>query len=440
MTLTEAAHWTKRFGVIGGIGLVIMIIAVTVILALNATQDPGDFLTPNYACTELRDDFLKNKLEIPSLSLAAGSDLVFELETQSGQVDSLPRVVNTHKFSIPGQSLNAQGESKIIAEKLGFNPNLLQRRGSAEYIWYDSKNFRTLVVQARNLNFQLRTDFTRIGAIDNSSALPNENEAINLASNYLRGKGLLFEDYFKITPKVVNINIQPNGTYTQARSRADAELLRVDFYRQKPLISVRSDLQDAKRIRDSLEKKLFKSTTDSILSDKGRIDIYNFDTIVAFQDPNHPNISVYIGPKNDRDKTQDTNARYVYGADFTYWPIDPQACGTYQLIPPQTALETVQQGKGSLIYLNEKNGDDVATYIPRKVSSFRIYNITLGYYEPQTEAKFLQPVYIISGEATLSTGVVGIFHYYVPAIDYNLVKNKIAEQEVPKEDTGIGFF
>lgn len=439
MTLTEAAHWTKRFGIIGGITLGLMILATVVILSLNATKDPGDFLTPNYACTEKKEEFLKTKLEIPSLSLAAGSDLVFQLETETGQVDALPRVVNVHKFNIPGQSLNAQGESKTIAQKLGFNPALMQRRGSAEYIWYDSLNFRSLVVQARNLNFQMRTDFTRLGAIDPQGVLPNENEAINTATNYLKGKGLLFEDYFKIAPRVVNVNIQPNGSFTQANSRVDAEIERVDFYREKPLISVRGDLTDAKSIRDSLEKKLFKSTTDSILTDKGRIDVYNFDTIVAYQNPLKPSVSVYIGPKNDKDKTQDTSSRYVYGVDYTYWPIDSQACGTYQLIPPQTALEMVQQGKGSLIYLNEKNGDDIVSYVPKKVSKFRIYTITLGYYEPQTEVKFLQPIYIISGEATLSTGIVGKFHYYVPAIDYDLVKDKIPEKEVIQESSGFFF-
>jgi hypothetical protein len=440
MTLTEASHWTKRFGIIGGIGMGLLIIIAVIIISINRGRDPIDYLSPNYACTEKKEEFQALKLEIPSLSLAPGSDMIFELETETGQVDSLPRVVNVHKFNIPGQSLNSQGEAKIIAEKLGFNPTLMQRRGSAEYLWYDSINFKTLVVQARNLNFQVRTDFTKIGAIDPQGILPNENEAINLATAYLRGKGILFEDYFKMTPKVVNINIQPNGSYTQANSRIDAEILRVDFYRNKPMISVRSDLQDAKSIKESLEKKLFKSVTDSIVTDKGRIDIYNFETLVAFQNPNKPNISVYIGPKNDKNKAQDTSSRYVYGLDFTYWPIDTMACGTYQLIPPQTALEQVQLGKGSLIYLNEKNGDDVATYIPRKVSSFRIYTITIGYYEPQTELKFLQPIYIISGEATLSTGVVGKFHYYIPAIDYTLIQNKIIEAPTNQNGGALKLF
>lgn len=437
MTLTEAAHWTKRFGIIGGIVFVLLVGTIIILLAINANKSPDDYLKPNFACTDKKGDFLTNKLTIPSLNLAPGSDLVFELETQTGQVDSLPRVVNVHKFNIPGQSLNAQGESKLVAEKLGFKPELLQRRGAAEYIWYDNINFRNLVVQARNLNFAMKTDFTRIGAIDTAGALPNEVEAVNLASTYLKGKGLLFDDYFKETPKVTNVNLQPNGSFTQANSRAEAELLRVDFYRKKALISIRSDVQDAKFIKESLEQRLFKSTTESIITNKGRIDVYNFDTIVAYENPNEPNISVYIGPKNDKDKTKDTNARYVYGVDFTYWPIDTQACGTYQLIPPQTALELVQQGKGNLVYLNEKNGDDVATYVPRKVNKFTIYTITLGYYEPQTESKFLQPIYIISGEATLSTGVIGKFHYYVPAIDYDLVQDKVYEAPIVEEEPSL---
>lgn len=56
MTLTEAAHWTKRFGVIGGVGMGLLIIIAIVLIGINAAKDPTDFLTSNYACTEKKEE------------------------------------------------------------------------------------------------------------------------------------------------------------------------------------------------------------------------------------------------------------------------------------------------------------------------------------------------------------------------------------------------
>jgi hypothetical protein len=98
----------------------------------------------------------------------------------------------------------------------------------------------------------------------------------------------------------------------------------------------------------------------------------------------------------------------------------------------------VQNGEGSLVYLNEKNGDDVVPYSPKKVTKFTIYGITLGYYEPSTEVEFLQPIYIIRGEATLDSGIIGTVYFYVPAIDYDAVKDKVVEEEPVQEEEGSG--
>lgn len=437
MTLTQAAYWTRRLGVVAiGAGVVVVIIIV-VILNLSADDAPQEYLQANFACTQTREEFILSKLEIPSLSLAPGSNLVYELETETGQVDELPRIINVHSFNILGQSLNSQGEAKIIANKLGFDPEAILRRGAAAYLWNDTENNRTLEVDASTLNFRMHTDFTQAGSLPSNPTLPTEGEAIQEAVNLLRSSGMLFADYAVGIPQTVNINVEPDGSFTQAGSKAEAELIRVDFYREKPIISIKSNLEGATAMRNALESKLLTYTTDSIVTDGGRIDVYNFDTIVTHSDPRKPNISVYIGAK--RGKFSETSLNTIYGVDYIGWPVEQFACGTYELIPPSQALEMVQNGDGSLVYLNEKNGDDIVAYQPRTVSKFTIFSINIGYYEEPEKQEFLQPVYIISGEATLDTGVVGIFHYYVPAISYDLVQDKIIFEEVI-EDTGGALF
>lgn len=440
MTLTQAAYWTRRIGVLVIGVFVFFIVAILIIVSLPSNNAPSEYLQPNFACTEFKDQFIAEKLSIPSLTLAPGSDLVFEIETETGKVDSLPRIINVHKFNNLGQSLNSQGEAKILAGKLGFNPDEIQRRGSAEYVWTNNLTFKTLVVQARNLNFTLTTDFTKEGALPKEVPLPSDNDAISTATSFLKSKSLLIEDYTKQTPQITYVNVAPNGTMTQASSKAEAELIRVDFYRKASMISIRSDLEGAANMKSELERKLFQAETTSILTDKGRIDVYDFETIIAFQNPNQPNLTVYVGPPNLLDRTADTSNRSVYGVNFTYWPIDPQSCGTYTLIPPATAIEIVQAGKGSLAYLNEKNGDDILPYVPRVVRKFTIYTVTIGYYESPSEQNYLQPIYIVSGEATLDSGVIATFHYYIPAIDYDNVGDKVVLDELTEVDPDSGTF
>ena len=437
MTLTEAGYWTRRFGVIFLVVFVLFIIGVLIYVNIPSSSTISEYQRANYACTDLKDDFLKNKLSIPSLTLAPGSDLVYEIETRSGKAESLPRIVNVYKYTIAGQSLNSQTEAKLLADRLSFDPDAMQRRGSTEYVWYDNKTYRTLVIEARNLNFTLTTDYSKDVAVNKENKLPTDNEAKQLALTFLSSKGLLFDDLKIVEPYIIPVNIRPDGTLEQAKSRAEAELLRVSFFRNASMISIRSDYTDATKMKNDLEKKGLVSTTDNISTSDGRIDIFNFNTEAVYENMYGPNISILVGPRNDLDKQMDNANKNIYGASYRYWPVTAQPCGTYQLIPAAIAIDAVQKGKGSLIYLNDKNGDEILPYTPRKVRKFTIYDVNIKYYESVNEQKFLQPIYLISGEATFDNGIIGVFHYYVPAIDYEAVENKRIEAPVVEEDAPL---
>ncbi len=437
MTLTEAAYWTRRFGIILGVVFILFVIGVLIYVNIPSSSTISEYQKANYACTDLKEEFTKNKLSIPSLTLAPGSDLVYEIETRTGKAESLPRIINVYKYTIAGQSLNSQIEAKLLAGRLNFDPESMQRRGSTEYIWYDSKTFRTLVVEARNLNFTLTTDYTKEIAINRENKLPTDNEAKQLALSFLSSKGLLFDDLREVEPYIIPVNVRPDGTLEQAKSRTEAELLRVSFLRNTSMISIRSDYTDAVKMKNDLEKKGLVSVTENINTSKGRIDVFSFNTEAVYENMYVPNISILVGPRNDLDKNIDTANRNIYGSIYRYWPASPEPCGTYQLIPASIAIDAVQKGKGSLIYLNDKNGDEILPYTPRKVRKFTIYDINIKYYEATNEQKFLQPIYLISGEATFDNGIIGVFHYYVPAIDYEAVENKRIEAPVVEESNSL---
>lgn len=437
MTLTEANYWTRKLGVIFLVVFILFILSVLIYVNIPSSTTISEYQRANYACTDLKEDFIKNKLSIPSLTLAPGSDLVYEIETRTGKAESLPRIVNVYKYTIAGQSLNSQTEAKLLADRLDFDPDTIQRRGSTEYVWYDSKTYRTLVIDARNLNFTLSTDYSKDIAVNRENKLPTDNEAKQIALTFLSSKGLLFDDLKTVEPYIIPVNIRPDGTLEQAKSRAEAELLRVSLFRNVSMISIRSDYAESNKMKIDLEKKGLISTTDSINTSRGRVDVFNFNTEAVYENMYNHNITILVGPRNDLNKQMDNINKNIYGATYRYWPVPAQPCGTYQLIPASIAIDAVQKGKGSLIYLNDKNGDEILPYTPKKVRKFTIYDINIKYYESFNEQKFLQPIYLISGEATFDNGIIGVFHYYVPAIDYEAVENKRIEAPVIQEETSI---
>lgn len=426
MTLTEAAFWTRRFGVIVLAVFAIFGIVVIILLSSQNNNVLPQYISPNYACTEKKAEFLTNKLEIPTLELASGSGMYFELQTDSGLVDALPEIINVYKFENPTQSLSSQADAKALATKLGFSSEKITRNGTESYSWSDTN--RTLTVYAKNLNFRMSTNTTYIKKVAQNGSMPTEQEAKSIATNFLRNIGFSSVDYSNGTPTTTLISINPDGSYSEAGSLSEAELVRVDFNRDKSMITVPSNVVGAEAMVNDYKKRLGEPSTESTIINDEKINIYTFNTAVTFLNPTKSNISVYVGVQADK---SDKYLSSIYQMDYTYWPIAESACGTYDLISPNTAIEKVQAGEASLVSLTDINGDSVTGYTPRSVKKFTIMYVNLTYFESEAEQTFLQPVYVISGEVIFSNDTKGEFDFYYPAIDYENVQDKV-EQEAPE--------
>lgn len=439
MTLTEAAFWTKRFGVIA-LGVFFIFTLTVLILTLQDEEIAiPKYQTANYACTQTRDEFLEHKLEIPSLQLAPGSEMLFQIDTDTGKIeDSLPDIINVYRFNNPTQSVTAQADAKVIAQKLGFNPDAIIRRSAESYVWVNSEQNTTLEVQAKNLNFKFRTDASRMREAASEGALPSEQEAKNYAAGILRTLGAYPEDYSKGDHRTTYLKVNPDGSFRKASAPADANLIRVDFARSKSMITIESNIVGAERIVQTLSRKIKEPPIieTPIVNDK-RIEVYTFNTLVSFPQTQRSNITVYVGAPNS--KVQDSTMKYIYQIDYTFWPIEVEACGTYELISPQLAIEKIQNGEGSLVYLYETNGDDVVEYTPRKVKKFHVFDVFIVYYEDRTELEYLQPVYVVSGEAIFDNDTKGLFDFFYPAINYDIVQNKIElpQPEIKQESDAL---
>ncbi len=435
MTLTEAAFWTRRFGIIAVAGVVIVFLILFLIFYKPKQSLPSEYLTANYACTEHKEEFLKSKLEIPSMQLAEGSEMVFEISTDTGKIDSLAKIVNVYKFENTTQSIYAQSSAKIMAKKMGFDSEKVIRIGTEAYQWKDTVYKRTLTIQAKNLNFKLETDATYLRKVTDKGSVPTDQEAKAKAVNALRAVGLYSEDYSNGNHRITYINLNPDGSYSKAASASDAELVRVDFVRKKSTVTIPSNIVGAKDMIALMKKRMSvePNTVSKIINDK-KVEVYTFDATVALPNSQNSNITVYVGAE-DKEQKNNTTFNSIYRIDYVYWPISPDPCGTYELISPQKALEMVQSGKASLAYLYEKDGDYVSPYTPKKVKKFIVNkDVYIIYYESYDELNYLQPVYLISGEVIFDNDMKGTFDYYYPAINYDVVQDRIILKEEPKEE------
>ena len=186
MTLTEAAFWTKRFGVIFLVFLGVSVIIIIILINPSSTTLPPEYLEGNFACTETADEFLANTLTIPSLDLLPESNLAFNLDTVTGKYEDLPGVVNVYRYTDLGQQLNSQAEAKVLAKKMGFDSEQIKFVGTTAYLWRNNSTQRTLQVSAKDLNFNLNTEERRIRELRKEFDLPLEKEAITVATSALR--------------------------------------------------------------------------------------------------------------------------------------------------------------------------------------------------------------------------------------------------------------
>ncbi|HHX99342.1 TPA: hypothetical protein GX533_01495 [Candidatus Dojkabacteria bacterium] len=447
MTLTEASFWTRRLGVIAIIAILIVGITLSIIFWPKKIKPPEEYLIPNYACTDTKEEFLeKALLDIPSLEIDPASEALFSVNTDTGKVNTLPSIINVYKYDLKTQSSQALFEAENIAARLGFDKEKMTGDDQDVYVWRDPVNKRRLTVYKRNMNFRLETDVQQMRMVSDhyGGTLPDEATAKTRARSILSSLGKL-DDTMQNTSEdsigITYIRINSDGTYRKAASLSQADLIRVNFRREKSMITISSNLVGAEEMVKEMIKAVGKEPTKvaTTINDK-KVDIYTFDALVTLPRIQDTNISVYIGPENKESKLQ-SNLRSLYQIDFTYWPVFPDSCGTYPLITTQAALDKVMAGEGKIVYLYEKDGDFVSEYMQKNVKRFTITeNVRIVYYETPEEQEFLVPVYLFSGEAEFADGMKGDFDIYYPAIDYDNIQNKRVstpppEEEVEKKDT-----
>jgi hypothetical protein len=423
MTLTEAADFTNKAVKFVGIPVGMIIVGWLLIQILtNDPQLPSNYITPDYMCGQLPG------MELPSLELE--SPTRFSIETTSGAIPDLPQVVNVYKYAHPGQSLLALQEAQRTAELLGFEPDEYTRKSTTEYQWYNPDMRQTLVIETGNQNLSLTTDFTSSSVTTNPRTLPSEEKAKTIAIQYLQKADLLYRDFSQGDQKTYLVQITASGEFREAPSLAEADLVRVDFFRDKYLITVDPDLAGSEELGSTLQETLITEDPETLETDEGSVEVKTYSTRIYNDNPLFGNITVYVGGIKDGQ----TRGNYeIFGIEYRNWILGSLPCGTYKLISPQEAVRKVQKGDGALVHILENGSDRIIPYETKNVEEMTILEVSLAYLDTRQKQLYMQPIFVIRGEANFGNGIYGDFYYYVPAVDYGSIPDDAGSMPEPRE-------
>lgn len=425
MTLTEAASFSKKATKLFVLAIVLIMVGWIVFRMINPTLDvPEDYLEPNNMCGVI------DELSLNSLAIST-PNTNFSIEMASGAIPRIAEVVNVYKYANPGHNLWALEEAQMKAEVLGFDAESYSRTSSTVYKWENSNTYQTLIVDSANQNFTFNTDFENNNIDTLSQYLPNESDAKEIALNFLSQKNLLTQDYRVGYQEVIPIEITTNGEFREAASISDADLIRVDLFRYKDLITVSPELVGTEQIGSTLQEQLEEEESTYVTTDGDEEEVKQYSTKVLANSPIHGNIQIYLGG-NEYSNTSKPN---VFAIDYTNWLIGDLPCGTYRLITPQEAVKQVQDGDGYLVHLLEDGGDRLVQYEEKAVKELTIFEVDLVYLDLKEEQNYLHPIYYIYGEAEFDGDVYGEFYYYVPAVNYGAIPENAGTEEQTQDST-----
>lgn len=354
MTLTELARLTK----IGSVVAVILILLALVIpSSLHRLREI--FFPPRLPPPEVAFGKLPS-LSIPNLPLKEGVAPEFVLDTKTGRLPkNLPDRLKVYKITPAAPSPLAGEKAKELAAKLGFRGDP-QRLSSSEYRWEDDQQNRSLNVNITTNHFSLGTDIKSLTGLPPGSP-PTQASAVARAKNFLQNLGLLSGDYAEGRQETVYLKVE-GETLRKVQSLSEAQLTRVDFFRQ-------------------IEEQ-------PILGSK----------------PYEGLISVILS---------EVDNPFVV---FHHWTLDVKQGSTYPLKVTAQVWKELEEGQAKIVFLGPLRGDPYASYAPLDPEIIYIREIYLAYFDSEKLQSFLQPVYVLEGLGVTSQKQQLKYIAYIPAV------------------------
>jgi hypothetical protein len=329
VTLTKAAYWARffvKYGTMGIASIILVLFLGKTGWSLWKAAHPDPPPPPDMAFGRIP------RVQFPDKNKVNHE---FVLETPDGTLPDFGDRVKIYFIPRSSSTILALENAKLLAKDFDFagepkkiNEGVYEFEGFLGYV---------LTVNALSGNFDLKYQYLNDQTLMRSGMLPGKDEAIQTAKAFLNRGRKLAEDLDQGTSSVSYYKIMP-GKLEEAASLSEADLLRVDFFRDK--------VADEFRVV-------------SVEADKA-------------------SVSVLISGSQDE-------KRRVVEVDYRYVPVDESKLATYPIKPIDVAWGEVKAGQ----YYPAEDVEN-GTVIIRRVE--------MAYFEPLVGTNFFQPVFLFEGD------------------------------------------
>jgi len=314
-------------------------------------------------------------LPLVGLKLESGSTPTYSLETTAGTLPAgLPVALPVYKTKTQAWTFMSEKRARDLASKIGFTGLNEKTSSPTLFYWKDAETGAELRVNTVTGKLTIETPLAVIEDKVKPGQAPTAEAAKGQALGFLRQQWEVPKDYNDGTQTTILAKAE-NGQLNQAETPYEAELVRVDLFRQITL---------------GEEKK--KSYP------------------ILGPNPRQGLISLLVAGTNF--KIGGSIPRVTY----TYWVMDTTAPGLYPLKPVANAYQELRDGKGYITYLNLKKHNPFAAYTPLRLARILIRDVKLAYFDSESQPKFLQPIYVFEGAAFTTNSEEAEYVAYVPAV------------------------
>lgn len=242
---------------------------------------------------------------------------------------------------------------KTVALQLGLSP-LSERLLDGTLLWAD-ENY--------NLNYDHKNQLFILASLEPHTAgtAPSVEEAITTVRQFLAQTGLNFDDIKISREEVSLVYISPESVETAPHPEQGFNAVRVPVVRNLPL-------------------EVVSKPSDDYL------------------------IEFFVG-----------SGGKIINAKFIYWQLDQSQKGIYKLKDFNTAWQEVLAGKAEFVDFGKRSAD--IFFEDLKIERVKLLSVSLASFESREREFFLQPVYVLKGQATLSDGGTTEVTLYLPAVE-----------------------
>lgn len=282
-------------------------------------------------------------------------DFSYSVDTVSGFLPDFPRLVTVYKLVKPKPDLLGLEKATQKANSGGFE-NGPFKVSDFVYDWNTANGdplLKTLRLNILDSNFEVTSNFLSDPTLIPADNIPSKDKAINIATSFLSKMNISTDTLDMENPQAQILSIQ-NNSLVEATSISNTQLIRINF---------------------------FQLNIDNL-------PIYN-------PDPNISNVSVLVAGAQQGDGQ-------VIQASYNLQSLSSEKA-TYPIKSATQAFEELKKGKA---YISSFSGTS---------KTISIKDVFLGFYVPDGNQDYLQPIIIFKGKDG--------FYAYVNAITDEWIGN-----------------